>query len=343
MTNASSRGQALVMFTLFLTVLLGGTAFVVDVGGAWSQGREQQKVADAAALAGATAEANGGSRDQIIAAAMSSAESNGFQASEVTVNIPPVSGAYAPGGSKSGPLSTNDCSTVARYPCWVEVVVSRAHQNAFAGIPPFNQPAWQVTERGVAVGGVANGVVAGIAPLMFNYRDTQAANVHPGTSTTFCEPGPQCLPKQTGGYPTTIDQFAWTTFCLHGANCNVTPPETVAIINGTDSDRIRAIPVYVGMPLGPHNNGNPKAACDALVALYPTGADLPVAISDDDGKLVGFWIWHFDPTQTDCSGGAHAYIGGWFVADAHLSLPLTINPNAVVDDSFGQFVVRLVE
>ena len=44
-------GQSLVLFAICLTALVAVAGLVVDIGGAWSQSRGQQKVADVAALA----------------------------------------------------------------------------------------------------------------------------------------------------------------------------------------------------------------------------------------------------------------------------------------------------
>ncbi len=53
--NISERGQALVLFSLFLVVLLGVVALAVDGGYAFAQRRQMQYAADAAAIAGARA------------------------------------------------------------------------------------------------------------------------------------------------------------------------------------------------------------------------------------------------------------------------------------------------
>src|SRR5215213_4223258 len=51
----SERGQALVLSTLFLAAMLGMSALVLDVGSWFREQRDTQRVADAAALAGAQA------------------------------------------------------------------------------------------------------------------------------------------------------------------------------------------------------------------------------------------------------------------------------------------------
>lgn len=327
----SDRGQIVPLFALLLIAMLGVAGLVVDIGGSWGQERAQQKVVDTAALAGATTVANGALRAEIIQAATDSAVANGYLASEVTVNIPPTQGAYAPGGSESGPLSTNDCSTAAARPCWVEVVVNRPHQNAFAGL--LGMPTFGVTSRGVAVAGIANAVTSGIAPIMFNYRAVQSSTSE--STKTYCSPQQShCSPATT--FPLTVTQFNWTTFCTSNANCNVNAADAKNIIEGGNFQAT----VQLGMYLGPHNNGNPNSVCKALDDQYPNGADLPVAISDDNGNMVGFWVWRFDPTQTDCTGITD--ISGSFVDDITSTLPLTITAGAGAA-TFGQYIVRLVE
>lgn len=327
----SERGQIVPLFALLLIAMLGVAGLVVDVGGSWGQERAQQKVADTAALAGATTVANGALRAEIIQAATDSAVANGYLASEVTVNIPPTQGAYAPGGSQSGPLSTNDCSTAAARPCWVEVLVNRPHQNAFAGL--LGMPTFGVSSRGVAVAGIANSVTNGIAPIMFNYRAVQSSSSK--STKTYCSPQQNhCSPATT--FPLTATQFNWTTFCISNANCNVNAADAKGIIEGGNFQAI----VRLDMFLGPHNNGNPNSVCKALKDQYPSGADLPVSIADDNGNMVGFWVWHFDPTITDCTGNTD--IAGAFVEDITDTLPLTITAGSAAA-TFGQYIVRLVE
>lgn len=330
-TGASRRGQIVPLFALVLVTMLGVAGLVVDIGGTWGQERTQQKVADTAALAAATTVANGALKPAVIQAALDSAAANGYPASEVTVNIPPTSGAYAPGGSESGPLSTNDCSTLAARPCWVEVVINRPHANSFAGL--LGMPTFGVTADGVATAGIANSVTSGIAPIMFNYRAVQAPDS--GSSQVYCS-GQQnhCPPATT--FPLNNQQFNWTTFCISNANCNVNAADAKTIIDGGNFQA----QVDLGMFLGPHNSGNPNSVCMALKDQYPTGGEMPVAISDDNGIMVGFWVWRFDPTQTDCTGTTD--IAGSFVDDITSTLPLSITAGSSAA-TFGQYIVRLVE
>lgn len=325
-------GQALVLFALSLTGLLAMAGLVVDVGGAWSQARTQQKVADVAALAGATAEANGAPRASIIQAAIDSAVANGFIASEVQVNIPPTSGKYAPGGSASGALSTNDCSAPAKYPCWVEVAVARDHANTFSRVVGINS--FAVTSRGVAVGGILNSVTNGIAPMMINYKSVIGSG---SNKAVFCDPQPgKCSPNSS--WPTLAGQFAWTTYCVTQAFCNVNSAEAMAIISGGNFQ----ISVTKGMYLGPLNNGQKTSVCSALLAQYPNGGDFPIAVNDDNGNLVAFWMWHLDTANSDCEGSNGEQLSGWFVNDLTSTLPLSISASGSAA-TFGNQGVRLVE
>jgi Flp pilus assembly protein TadG len=327
-------GQSLVLFAICLTALVAVAGLVVDIGGAWSQSRGQQKVADVAALAAGTRETNGGTRAEIIQAAFDSAAANGFAASEVTVNIPPVNGAYAPGGSESGPLSTNDCSTAAKYPCWVEVIVNRSHSNSFSRVVGLDS--FGVTARGVAVGGIANAVKNGIAPLMFNYK---SLDTHGPNQTVYCDPQPgKCDPNSSWPMDETVPQFSWTTFCETGDPCNVNSSDAMDIINGGNFQFTVSLKMY----LGPHNNGDRPSVCHDLLDAYPNGGDLPVAINDDNGKMIAFWIWHLDSANSDCNGHDGEQLSGWFVSDASTSLPLTITSGGGVA-TFGEHIVRLVE
>ncbi len=334
--RGGQRGQALPLFALMLTAMLAATGLVVDVGGAWAQERSQQKAADTAALAGATAEANGAGNAEIKAAARANAFANGYQASEVAVNIPPTTGKYGPGGAG---YSANDCSGVypTSYPCWVEVQINRPHTNSFAGI--IGQSSWAVGARGVAVGGIFNAVVNGVAPIMFNKKAVTPVSLE--VPATYCNPQDNNCPPN-GEYPQEAIQFNWTTFCASGEvnECNVNTNQAVQIIQG---DGLQ-VTVYLGMDLGAHNEGQHTAVCHALVDQYPQGQDLTVAINDDDGNLVGFWMWHFDAAGTVCEGSDGMWLSGYFVSDITntLDYPLTIIPGAPAATE-GEYGVRLVE
>jgi len=94
LTHTLERGQAMMVFALALPVLLGLIGMAVDVGFAAHQREQEQSAADAAALAGADVLLNGGSTSAAQSAVISYAQKNGYQSSDVTVQIPPQSGAH---------------------------------------------------------------------------------------------------------------------------------------------------------------------------------------------------------------------------------------------------------
>ena len=73
-------GQMLVIFSLCLVAIIAMTGLVIDGGMTFVQKREQQNVADAAALAGAYAYVNSGNESDAGTAA---------QAIRETLNVPP--------------------------------------------------------------------------------------------------------------------------------------------------------------------------------------------------------------------------------------------------------------
>ena len=262
------------------------------------------------------------------------AVANGYAAGDVQVNIPPTSGNFAPGPGK-GPLLSNDCSTPAVYPCWVEVVITKPHDNFFAGV--IGQGTWDVSAKGVAVGGIANSVSNGLSPIMFN--EDAVANQNP---KQFCDPQDnKCTPNSD--FPKHDLQFNWTTVCITGGNCNVNTNDVVDIIQGG----MFTTSAWLGMDLGAHNQGQHTAACHAMLDEFPDGGTFPVVINDDNGNLRGFWMWTFDPATTDCEGTDGMLLGGHFTADSWgqyplSETPLTISANAPAA-TFGLYVVKLVE
>ena len=96
-TNEAERGQVIPIVALALTVLFGAAALAVDVGYWRYQERLQQAAADSAAVAGASELALGSAG--ATAGATHDATLNGFTDdgvnTRVTVNWPPVSGAYS--------------------------------------------------------------------------------------------------------------------------------------------------------------------------------------------------------------------------------------------------------
>ncbi len=93
------RGQFLVIGAIALTALLGLLGLIVDAGFFYSQRRQTQNAADAAAQAAAEALHEGATSAVAVAAAREYAAGNGYGNdgvhNTVTVNIPPTTGPHA--------------------------------------------------------------------------------------------------------------------------------------------------------------------------------------------------------------------------------------------------------
>jgi hypothetical protein len=95
--RSSEKGQAIVLIVLAIGAILGFAALAIDIGRLYSERRRAQNAADAAALTAAQAAIRG---LNFQTAGIDSASLNGFNNDEatnwVTVNNPPISGAYGP-------------------------------------------------------------------------------------------------------------------------------------------------------------------------------------------------------------------------------------------------------
>lgn len=89
----NESGQTLIVVAIGLTAIMGFAAFATDVGVQLRQKRLAQIAADAAAVAGAAQLLN--SSPAITTAGQAAVQRNGFAASAVTMNDPPVFGTYA--------------------------------------------------------------------------------------------------------------------------------------------------------------------------------------------------------------------------------------------------------
>lgn len=83
----TENGQAIVLIVLAMISLLGITALAIDGGMAYSDRRQVQNAADAAALAGGLQKANGRTETNVRQAAWNTAGENGFDNSQVTTTI----------------------------------------------------------------------------------------------------------------------------------------------------------------------------------------------------------------------------------------------------------------
>lgn len=93
-TAKQERGQVLMLVAVLLTGLLGLVGLVVDAGHFYAERRQVQNAADQAALAADRILFENGTSSAAVSAALDYAQANGYEASQVTVYIPPLSGEH---------------------------------------------------------------------------------------------------------------------------------------------------------------------------------------------------------------------------------------------------------
>ena len=287
--RVSERGQLLVIFALAMVALIGMVGLIIDGGDTALQRRDQQNVADAAAMAAGYAYVNG--LDET-AAAHSVAAANGYvdgtDSTIVSVNI----------GADS-----------------ITVDVSRPHRNYFSGLLGFSS--WDVSTTATVLAGVPNGAY-GAMPIIFNMSAfLLPANNDPNAPVSFEEPPPtQPDPKDV---PLTDDAFNWTVFGTAEGNDD---NENTNIVSLLINDEGTSTTIFKDDPISPLNAGSHTGAFNALsdyLDSHPGAAEFPVAIVDDSGALQG-WAWFH---LTGSVGGNTKEISGYFDSDFNPA-PMTI-------------------
>jgi Flp pilus assembly protein TadG len=310
------RGQILVIFVISVVALIGMVGLVLDGGSAFAQRRDQQNVADLAAVAGATAflNASGDVASKTIAAeaaARSIATANGYTADDAQGLEVDVAVSYA-----------NLADTV-------QVDVTKPHRNNFAGVMGMTE--WPVSVTATALStGHPNGA-NGAMPLLFN------AEAFPGAicdeDAGACVPEVYQLPG-TGNedVPQDATQFNWTIFCTASGNpCNANSNGVRALIDGNGASTT----VYLDDDIGPLNSGSHTTLFSALEQHI--GSTFPVPIVTDGGNMVGFAYFKLLSVE----GGSEKVIRGYFVSPVNAE-QLVINPtggSASLDT--GVYIIKL--
>ena len=246
------RGQMLVIFALALIALVGMVGLIIDGGDTFLQRRDQQNVADAAAMAAGYAYVNG--TDETAAAqavAAANGYTNGVDSAVVTVTI----------GTDS-----------------VTVDVTKPHRNYFAGVMGF--ASWGVSATATVDAGVPNGAY-GAMPLIFNIKAVQNPNNKKANApVSFDEPG-----NGSQDVPQNDAAFNWTVFCTANGNpCN----GDTNVVDDLINDNGTSTTIYLDDDIGPLNAGAHTALFSDLAAKV--GNAYPVAIVDDSGAMIG-WSW----------------------------------------------------
>src|SRR4051794_6535191 len=146
-------GQVLVIFALALIAIVAMTGLVLDGGSTFVQRREQQNVADAAAMAAAYSYSITGSTSAATTAAQNTAVANSYTSGTGGVAVAVSNAAGSPGW-------------------FFTVSVSKPHQNNFTGL--LGMPTWGVTTTATSRAGRPNAAI-GPMPIIFN-RDSFDSN-----------------------------------------------------------------------------------------------------------------------------------------------------------------------
>jgi Flp pilus assembly protein TadG len=293
------RGQILILFVLAIFVIVGVVGVVLDGGAAYAQRRQQQSVADLAAMAGATAFLNTAGdyatkNAAADAAARTNATQNGFTdgLNGTKLNVQ-IANAYT-------------ASTV-------KVDITGVHNNNFAAI--LGMPTWDVSVTATAMASDKPNGAIGAMPLLFNAEAFPGAVCDP--DNTGCTPEVYQLPG-TGNedVPQDATQFNWTIFCTANGNpCNANSSGVDAIINGGGNPTT----VYVNDDIGPLNAGTHTTLFDDLA--NHVGESFPVPIVTDDGQMVGFGYFHLVAVE----GAPDKVIRGFFVSPVNAT-SLVVSP-----------------
>lgn len=248
----SERGQLLVLFSLALVAFIAMVGLILDGGDTALQRRDQQNVADAAAMAAGYALAN--SQDET-AAAQTVAAANGYT---------------------NGVNGTSVNVTVGTTTITVDI--TRPHRNYFSGLVGFTT--WDVSTTATVQAGIPNGAF-GVMPIIFNL-DAFTAYQNPDRPGDFSEP-----PPGTEDVPTGTNEFNWTVFCTaEGGACNANSDTVEDLIDTEGTSTV----IYSDNTIAPLNAGTHANLYDSLVAAV--GESYPVAIVDDDGNFLGWATFH---------------------------------------------------
>jgi len=297
-------GQVIVVFALALVAIVGMTGLVLDGGDTFLQRRTLQNAADTAAVAGAYAFTASSSPGDARDWARQTAASNGFVdgAAGVSVDVLVI----------PGPITSS-----------VTVSVSKPHANTFSGVLGFSS--WPVSATATAIAAKPNGVF-GLMPVIFNAKVFERYGFGPSTERAFDEPG-----SGSNDIPITATSFNWTVYCTaSGGGCNANSQVVRDLINGHGS----TIEVTLGDRINPLNAGAHTTLYSDLVQWVAD--EFPVAIVNDQGKLLGFAVFH----MTGSLGGGSKQIRGYFVTANDPDF--RINPDVTGGSSeYGAFIVML--
>ena len=280
------------MITIFgLVAVIGCVALAVDVGTLWTQRREMQAAADAAAVAGDLEIYSGNASDSatalITTAARTDSAKNGFtngvNGATVTVNAPPQSGPY-----------TGD-----QYA--VEVIVRQAEPTYLLGVLDINSV--PISARAVARYSGASGCVYALDPnddsktlsLNGSATLTSACTVYVDSSSNDGL-DVNGNAKLTATSPATIDVVGSSDKCSGG--CSPTPKtDAQAAQNPLASLPVPAEPAVV-------SSSTLNISAQGHAALQPGTYDGRISVSGGVSVTLNSGLYYLNGGGLNVSGGS---------------------------------------
>lgn len=311
----NQRGQSLVLSLLFLTVLIGMAAIVVDVGSWYRADRKLQANADAAALAGA--QELPGSSASAQAAALDYADTNdgGLQAKDVKFRQT---------------VLPNDT---------IEVTTDRQAPGFFAQL--FNRSFVDVRAKAAARVGVLSSAV-GAAPIAVDWEHEML----------HCDPPESCWGRYEDGVllegtPTTVDFFKTGPGAFRLVNIDSSRGGTglqdigdwirSGYLDSADVDQW-----YYSDPGIKPNSSHVKEALDYRLSnepdlLFPVYNSVRGSGAGFDYYVIGFAVFHV--TSWDIHGSKDSKLHGFFMDMVWTGVPASSGGAP----SFGARAVALIE
>jgi Flp pilus assembly protein TadG len=324
--HAGQRGQVLVIFAMAVVVLVGVVGLVLDGGGAFAQRRDEQSVADLAAMAAGTAFLNTSSTPDARTAA-------GETAAQYVASV----NGY-PNAVNGTVVSVT--TTDVGHGSTIKVDLTGAHRTNFTAL--FGIQAWDVSVTAtVLVSDQPNGAY-GVMPIMFNQEAFPGALCNEAAGG--CTPEIYQLPGNgSEDVPQDATEFNWTVFCAGdtgGTTCEASSDDVADILDGGGNNDV----VYVTDTIAPLNAGTHTTLLDASGSSGRAsledhiGEAWPVPIVNDDGDMVAFGYFRLVSVE----GAPDKVIRGYFVSPVNAA-EFVVGPGGNSTLNTGVYILKLVD
>src|SRR5262245_51653144 len=252
----SRRGQAMILTLVFMTVILGMAAAVVDVGAWYRTHRQMQNNADAAALAGATALPENTAQAATLAMSYAGRNGGGVTGSDITFSSDVVANDQIEVTARRG------VPGVFAKLFGLDSVTVRAHARAKAGVP--GQAKWA-------------------APFAVDV-------MHPKLQ---CRPLP-CFNEATELELDKVGPGAFHIVNIDGSRGG-TGNQTIGEWVQTGLNAYMPLNWYYSDPGSKFNSGNVRQALDARIGtdlLFPVYRHVRAQGAGFDYEVIGWVGWH---------------------------------------------------